>query len=238
MNNFKNEIISEISLTDKKKDDINVNSLSFELNKEKLTKIYQFSQSVIFIAFDTYRETLSKEFLNEMNIDKIYYNLLSTGYGILNNWSRIVNNGNYIKNFGSNVKEFIEKLNKEFNTQSKNFMWNEYALKKSDKLSDIIYKKIIKLFTKQLLMLQTQALDKFKDNLIESVGSNNDYDNEKFKLIQKIKDWFIINSSNLRIPELNFNINNALNELEQVLLDFAQKFNDSPIYKLLSLKKN
>ncbi|AAK39850.1 hypothetical protein (nucleomorph) [Guillardia theta] len=234
---FNDKNITEINLSNKNKYRLNNKSTLLELDKERLTKLYNFSQNVFFID-DKFLENLSKEIVYEINIDKTYYKLLSTGYEILNNWSKIVNSGNYIKNFGDNVKEFIEKLNKEFNFETNNSSCNNYMIQKSENLSESIYKKIIKLFTKQLLMLQTQALDKFKDVLIDIVSkSDNDFEIEKTKLIQKVKDWFVINSKDLRIPELNLNINNALIELEQVLTDFAQKFNDSPVYKLLSLNK-
>jgi hypothetical protein len=66
----------------------------------------------------------------------------------------------------------MENINKKFDYLIPKDISMINSIKKKLKLNNIVQQKILFLFTKQLLNLQSQALDKFKDTLLKIVSDS------------------------------------------------------------------
>jgi len=187
--------------------------------------------------------TFDDEYLNihdSFLVGRIFNELWLTSNDVIKHWGSHVSKGKVIENFGSMVSNFLTGLMEEFNKllpshlhkKSKNF------LKKTKELSDMVQGRIKSLFTSQLLILQTQALDKFKDILIwQAKFSHKGFEFEKGVAILQVNDWFEAKASRISNTELRLDINGARKELQQELGIFAEMFKDSAVSKLISIQK-
>jgi len=123
-------------------------------------------------------------------------------------------------------------------TLPSNLRKNENSLNKIRELSEMVQGRITALYTSQLLILQTHALDKFKDILIwQAKHSNKDFEFEKGVAILQVNDWFESKASRITITEMRLDFNGAKKELQQVLVEVAEKFKDSAVSRLISIQK-
>jgi len=112
------------------------------------------------------------------------------------------------------------------------------SIEKIKELSDMVQGRITSLFTSQLLILQTQALDKFKDLLVwQAKNSQKEFEFEKGIAITQVNDWFESKASKISIPEMRLDFIGAKKELQQVLGEVSEKFKESAVSKLISIQK-
>lgn len=174
--------------------------------------------------------------------DKIYNNMWLTFNTVINHWSSFVSSGKVIENFGLTVTQFLTGLASEFentlNTLNTMGIDDRIAEENIKWLSGMMQDRIISLFTSQLLILQTQALDKFKDYLIwQAKYSNKAFEFEKGIAIIQVNEWFESKASEISVPEMRLGFSGAKKELQQVLGEVAEKFKDSAVSKLISIQK-
>jgi len=187
------------------------------------------------LVFDQDYQNIHDSFL----VGGIFNDLWLTSNSVINHWSSYVSKGKVIENFGSMVSNFLTGLVEEFEkTLPSNLRNNKNSLNKIRELSDMVRGRITSLFTSQLLILQTQALDKFKDILIwQAKFSHKEFEFEKGVAILQVNDWFEAKASRISITEMRLNFNGAKKELQQVLGEVAEKFKDSAVSKLISIQK-
>ena len=172
-------------------------------------------------------------------IGRIFNDLWLASNGVINHWNSYVSNGKVIENFGSSVSDFLSGMMEEFEKTLPSTLRNSsISLGKIKELSDMVQGRITSLFTSQLLILQTQALDKFKDILVwQAKHSQKDFEFEKGIAILEVNDWFESKASKISIPEMRLDYNGAKKELQQVLGEVSEKFKDSAVSKLISIQK-
>ena len=172
-------------------------------------------------------------------IGRIFNDLWLASNSVINHWNSYVSNGKVIENFGSSVSDFLSGMMEEFEKTLPSTLRNSsISLGKIKELSDMVQGRITSLFTSQLLILQTQALDKFKDILVwQAKHSQKDFEFEKGIAILEVNDWFESKASKISIPEMRLDYNGAKKELQQVLGEVSEKFKDSAVSKLISIQK-
>ena len=187
------------------------------------------------IKFDQDYQKIQNSFL----IGKIFNDLWLTSNNVINHWASYVSKGKVIENFGSNVSSFLAGMLEEFEktlpTELKN---NPESLEKIRVLSDMVQGRIISLFTSQLLILQTQALDKFKDILVwQAKNSSKEFEFDKGVAMLEVNEWFENKASKITVPEMRLDSTGAKKELQQVLSEVTEKFKESAVAKLISIEK-
>jgi len=172
-------------------------------------------------------------------IGRIFNDLWLTSNSVINHWSSYVSKGKVIENFGSNVSNFLSGMMEEFEkTLPSSLKSNSESLNKIKELSDMVQGRITSLFTSQLLILQTQALDKFKDILVwQAKHSSKEFEFEKGIAILQVNEWFELKASKISVPEMRLDYHGAKKELQQVLGEVTEKFKDSAVSKLISIQK-
>lgn len=172
-------------------------------------------------------------------IGRIFNDLWLTSNNVINHWSSYVSNGKVIENFGSNVSSFLSGMMEEFEQTLPVDLKNDPdSLNKIRELSDMVQIRITSLFTSQLLILQTQALDRFKDVLVwQAKHSNEEFEFEKGVAVQQINEWFESKAEKICIPEMRLDFTGAKKELQRVLGEVTEKFKDSAVSKLISIQK-
>jgi len=203
------------------------------------SSILSSSESILYlpheIKFDQDYQTIQNSFL----IGKIFNDLWLTSNNVINHWASYVSKGKVIENFGSNVSSFLAGMLEEFEktlpTELKN---NTESLDKIRELSDMVQGRIISLFTSQLLILQTQALDKFKDILVwQAKNSSKEFEFDKGVAMLEVNEWFENKASKITVPEMRLDSTGAKKELQQVLSEVTEKFKESAVAKLISIEK-
>ena len=171
--------------------------------------------------------------------DSAFHEVWESSQQILKRWNKIIYKGKTIENYGKIAASFLENINKKFECFIPNeFSTNQITLKKKLKFNNIIQQKISYLFTKQLLNLQSQGLDKFKDILLKIASDpNKNFDSEKKIAIESISKWFIFNADSLVSRNIKLSYVAAQKELDNVLIEFSEKFKESPIVKIQSLQR-
>jgi hypothetical protein len=172
-------------------------------------------------------------------IGKIFNDLWLTSNNVINHWNSYVSNGKVIENFGSSVSSFLSGMMEEFEKALPSKLKNNMvSIEKIKELSDMVQGRITSLFTSQLLILQTQALDKFKDLLVwQAKNSQKEFEFEKGIAITQVNDWFESKASKISIPEMRLDFIGAKKELQQVLGEVSEKFKESAVSKLISIQK-
>lgn len=172
-------------------------------------------------------------------IGRIFNDLWLTCNNVINHWSSYVSNGKVIENFGANVSSFLSGMMEEFErTLPVDLKSNPNSLSKIRELSDMVQIRITSLFTSQLLILQTQALDRFKDILVwQAKHSNEEFEFEKGVAVQQVNEWFESKAAKICIPEMRLDFTGAKKELQRVLGEVTEKFKDSAVSKLISIQK-
>jgi hypothetical protein len=171
--------------------------------------------------------------------DSAFHEVLQYSQQILKKWGKIVYKGKTINNYGKIVSNFLENVNQKFDSLiPKDFDKDQVSIKKKLKINNIVQQRILFLFTKQLLNLQSQALEKFKDTLLKIASdSKKNFDSEKKLAIDSVNQWFISHAEALVSNNIRLSYIAAQKELDNVLIEFSEKFKESPIVKLQSLQR-
>mmetsp|Transcript_46972 Transcript_46972/g.96046 ORF Transcript_46972/g.96046 Transcript_46972/m.96046 type:complete len:539 (+) Transcript_46972:59-1675(+) len=180
-----------------------------------------------------------KNLINLYQTDVVFNQLWEISNNVIKNWTKMANRGKIIDNFGTIVSEFLNGLLLQFGKSLPlDFADDERAVKKIQELSNMVRNHIISLFTRQVLNLQTQALDKFKDALLTIISdSKKDFEFEKKVVMEKTNLWFEEKAGKIVVPEMQLTYQGAKKELQNVLIEFAEKFRESPVVKLNSMEK-
>mmetsp|Transcript_8650 Transcript_8650/g.18618 ORF Transcript_8650/g.18618 Transcript_8650/m.18618 type:complete len:286 (+) Transcript_8650:702-1559(+) len=171
--------------------------------------------------------------------DSAFHEVLQFSQQILKKWGKVVYKGKTINNYGKIVSNFLENVNQKFDSLiPKDFNKDQVSIKKKLKINSIVQQRILFLFTKQLLNLQSQALEKFKDTLLKIASdSKKNFDSEKKLAIDTVSQWFISHAEALVSNNNRLSYIAAQKELDNVLIEFSEKFKESPIVKLQSLQR-
>jgi hypothetical protein len=171
--------------------------------------------------------------------DSAFHEVLQFSQQILKKWGKVVYKGKTINNYGKIVSDFLENVDQKFDSLiPKDFSKDQVSIKKKLKINNIVQQRILFLFTKQLLNLQSQALEKFKDSLLKIASdSKKNFDSEKKLAIDSVNQWFILHAEALVSNNIRLSYIAAQKELDNVLIEFSEKFKESPIVKLQSLQR-
>jgi len=203
------------------------------------SSILSSSESIVYLPHEIKFDQDYRNVQNSFLIGKIFNDLWLTSNNVINHWASYVSKGKVIENFGSNVSSFLAGMLEEFEktlpTEIKN---NTESLNKIRELSDMVQGRIISLFTSQLLILQTQALDKFKDILVwQAKNSSKEFEFDKGLAMLEVNEWFQNKASKIAVPEMRLDSTGAKKELQQVLSEVTEKFKESAVAKLISIEK-
>nr|UXY87459.1 GTP-binding protein [Cryptomonas sp.] len=171
--------------------------------------------------------------------DSILYKFSRICNQVFKKWSKVIYRGKIIKNFGCVLSDFLNCISKQFDLSVPLGLekCSDIANKKAE-LVDIIREKASFFFTRQLLNLQSQALDKFRGMLLNVISdSKTSFETIKKLSIDNINNWFVLNAKCLLSNSIKLSYYPAQKELNSVLLEFAEKFKDSPVVKLQSLQR-
>ena len=197
------------------------------------------AESIVYLPQDVKFDQDFQKIQNSFLIGKIFNDLLLTSNNVINHWGSYVSKGKVIENFGSNVSDFLIGMLEEFEkTLPRELKNNNESLDKIRELSDMVQGRIVSLFTSQLLILQTQALDKFKDILVwQAKNSSKEFEFDKSVAMLEVNEWFEKKATKIAIPEMKLDSTGAKRELRQVLGEVTEKFKESAIAKLISVEK-
>jgi hypothetical protein len=197
------------------------------------------AESIVYLPKDVKFDQDFQKIQNSFLIGKIFNDLWLTSNNVINHWGSYVSKGKVIENFGSNVSGFLTGMLEEFEkTLPHELKNNNESLDKIRELSDMVQGRIISLFTSQLLILQTQALDKFKDILVwQAKNSSKDFEFDKSVAMLEVNEWFENKATKIVIPEMRLDSTGAKRELQQVLGEVTEKFKESAVAKLISVEK-
>mmetsp|Transcript_53727 Transcript_53727/g.127047 ORF Transcript_53727/g.127047 Transcript_53727/m.127047 type:complete len:540 (+) Transcript_53727:1168-2787(+) len=207
--------------------------------KEKIEKFWKESETLLFLPLLNREDTEIKGLINLYQTDILFNQLWQISNEVIKNWTTLVNRGKLVDNFGSIVSDFLSGLVLQFEKSlPEDFANDPRAIRKIQELSDMVRQQIISLFTRQILNLQTQALDKFKDLLLSIISdTKKDFEFEKKLVMEKINSWFEEKAEKIIVPEMQLTYQGARKELQNVLIEFAEKFKESPVVKLNSMQK-
>ena len=216
-----------------------INPVSIESFSQFSSPLFILSNIISYLPDNILFDEDYQKIYNSFLIARIFNDLWLTSNSVINHWSSYVSKGKVIENFGGIVSAFLTGMREEFEkTLPSNLRKNENSLNKIRELSEMVQGRITALYTSQLLILQTQALDKFKDILIwQAKHSNKDFEFEKGVAILQVNDWFESKASRITITEMRLDFNGAKKELQQVLVEVAEKFKDSAVSRLISIQK-
>jgi hypothetical protein len=202
-------------------------------------QIWKDSEKLLFLPFLNTEDIEVSGLINLYQTDSLFNQLWQISTDVMKNWTTLVARGKIVDDFGYIVSEFLSGLVLQFEKSlPQDFANDERAIRKIQELSDMVRQNIISLFTRQILNLQTQALDKFKDLLLSIISdTKKDFEFEKKLVMEKINSWFEEKAEKIVVPEMQLTYQGAKKELQNVLIEFAEKFKESPVVKLNSMQK-
>jgi len=172
-------------------------------------------------------------------IDFAFYQVSEISLIILKKWNKFIQKGKTLENYGKLASDFLKITEQKFDDLIPlEINKNPILVEKKQKIRSFLVKKISSLFTKQLLNLQTQALEKFKEMLDKVISEpKKPFDTERQKIIEYINEWFSLHAKLLLSKDVDLSYLAAKRELNNVLLDFSEKYKDSPAAKIKAMQR-
>ncbi|AEA39073.1 hypothetical protein CPARA_3gp415 (nucleomorph) [Cryptomonas paramecium] len=171
-------------------------------------------------------------------VDSASNEVLKMFYKNFAKWDKVIRKGKLVDTYGKITLSFIEMANKKFDALIPGKFQNCLLVEKKKKeLHKIFQQYILYLFTKQLLSLQSQSLERFKNMFIEnSLLSKKSFELQKKTAIDDTNEWFISHAIPLTLGNSDLSYTFAQKELNDVLEEFSEKLRDSPTIKMRMLK--
>nr|UXY86992.1 GTP-binding protein [Cryptomonas paramecium] len=179
-----------------------------------------------------------KDILSFYFIDSASDEVLKIFYKNFSKWDKTIRKGKLVGTYGKVTSDFMEIANKKFDVLiPKKFQNCSFFEKKKKELYKTFQQYILYLFTKQLLSLQSQSLERFKNIFMEnSLLSKKSFELQKKIAIDDTDEWFVSHAVSLTMGNSNLSYTFAQKELNDVLDEFSEKLRDSPTIKMRMLR--
>mmetsp|Transcript_1471 Transcript_1471/g.4454 ORF Transcript_1471/g.4454 Transcript_1471/m.4454 type:complete len:541 (-) Transcript_1471:161-1783(-) len=153
----------------------------------------------------------------------------------INRWASEVDAGKLVSRFGAEANKLVDARLKGYELATSMHANAPVRQKKENELKQFLKTNITGIFQKQILTLQTSALQQFKDLLLKNVltGERRNHTTA----LNKVLDDFASKADDLVVDEYHLSFHGPRNVLRDVLNDYAQRFEDSPTVQLTAIQR-
>lgn len=212
----------------------------------------KFSKHVPAEGFCQYADTVWQEMDNDKGVelpskkdlvasyrcDVAYDNQQRPALNLLNRWTSDVDRGRTIPSFGDKATGILNSALEKYDRDTASHAASSIRGKKRTELQNALQARIRALFNKQILLLQNSALQKFKDILLQAVGSSEPISEiETQSAVQRVDEWFARKSESLLVPSMRLSFRAARLEVQNALQTFGEGFRNSPTAQLQAMQQ-
>eukprot|EP00172_Hildenbrandia_rubra_P000694 Plantae.Rhodophyta-Hildenbrandia_rubra.ctg13829.p1 GENE.Plantae.Rhodophyta-Hildenbrandia_rubra.ctg13829~~Plantae.Rhodophyta-Hildenbrandia_rubra.ctg13829.p1 ORF type:complete len:561 (+),score=116.22 Plantae.Rhodophyta-Hildenbrandia_rubra.ctg13829:148-1830(+) len=178
-----------------------------------------------------------KDLIAAYRCDVAFDSQLRPGLTQLNRWTAEVDRGRTISNFGSKASELLENALENYDADTSSHATASVRSKKRSELQSSLQARIRFLFNKQMMLLQNQALQKFKEKLLNNVADGdtiNDFETQQ--ALRTVDEWFSRKAEELLVGSMRLSFRSARLEVQNALQTFGENFKSSPTAQLQAMK--
>lgn len=182
----------------------------------------------------------------------------------INRWSKEVDGGKLVSKFGKEASKMLDDRMTEYEAATSMHANAPVRARKETELRQFLQNNIISLFQKQILVLQSQSMQKFKQVLLDNVRLiyetlwkslllsvvyvltdlilmyvqvSNGASSSANVAMGGVVNWFSSEAENLVVPEMLLSFHQSKTVLQTVLQEYAQRFENSPAVQLAAMQR-
>lgn len=154
----------------------------------------------------------------------------------LNKWNTDVDRGRTVPQFGDKATSLLDNALTKYDRETASHASAPIRGKKRTELQGALHSRIHSLFNKQLLLLQSSALQRFKNVLLADVA-NPISDPEMQGSLRRVIEWFSRKAESLIVVSMRLSYRGARQEVQNALQTFGEGFRNSPTAQLQAMQQ-
>lgn len=154
----------------------------------------------------------------------------------LNRWTSEVDRGRVVPTFGDKATTLLETALEKYDRDTATHASSAIRAKKRSELQSSLQARIRSLFNKQILLLQSAALQRFKDILLSNV-TNPMYETDTPAALRRVDEWFARKAETLLVRSMRLSFRSARQEVQNALHTFGEGFANSPTAQLQAMQQ-
>eukprot|EP00173_Palmaria_palmata_P001457 Plantae.Rhodophyta-Palmaria_palmata.ctg18134.p1 GENE.Plantae.Rhodophyta-Palmaria_palmata.ctg18134~~Plantae.Rhodophyta-Palmaria_palmata.ctg18134.p1 ORF type:complete len:307 (+),score=56.71 Plantae.Rhodophyta-Palmaria_palmata.ctg18134:108-923(+) len=179
-----------------------------------------------------------KELVASYRCDVAYDNQQRPTLTQLNRWTSDVDRGRTIATFGDKAGAILSGALEKYDRDTASHAASSVRGKKRAELQSALQARIRALFNKQILLLQNQSLQKFKDILLSAVSSSEPIsETETQSAVLRVDEWFARKAEGLLVANMPMSFRAARLEVQNALQTFGEGFRNSPTAQLQAMQQ-
>eukprot|EP00871_Galdieria_phlegrea_P001870 jgi/Galph1/2684/GphlegSOOS_G1325.1 len=179
-----------------------------------------------------------RELMATYQCDLSYETQLQAAMDKIKRWMNEVGRGKIVDKFGHKASSLYVEAMDNYDISTAPYSSFGVRAQKKTELGNVLQNQLKSLFHKQIILLQQQALNKFKDMLLSAVATNgsiSEYD--QHVAMRRADDWFIKKAEDLVVPSLRLHYRVYRLEMQSALNETSTKFRDSPTVQMQAMQK-
>lgn len=154
----------------------------------------------------------------------------------LNRWTSEVDRGRVVSTFGDKASALLDTALEKYDRDTATHASSNVRAKKRSELQTALQARIRALFNKQILLLQSAALQRFKDILLSNV-TNPMYETDTPAALRRVDEWFARKAESLLVRSMKLSFRSARQEVQNALHTFGEGFANSPTAQLQAMQQ-
>ncbi|KAK4530248.1 hypothetical protein CCYA_CCYA03G1105 [Cyanidiococcus yangmingshanensis] len=172
----------------------------------------------------------------------IYDRLLRAALDQISKWYNQVDSSKVVEGFGSKAQELLSVTGEQYDSETSAFATSDASLirnRKRHELMSTLQNHIRSLFNRQIQILQNQAMTRFRDQMLALIADRSGMVSEfecQF-LVRRMDEFFNRKAEELLVPSMRLSYRTSRTDLQNTLLEAANKYRDSPTAQLQAMTR-
>jgi hypothetical protein len=172
----------------------------------------------------------------------VYDRLLRSALEQISKWYNQVDSGKVVEGFGTKAQELLSVTGEQYDSETSAFATSDASLIRSRKrheLLSILQNHVRSLFNRQIQILQNQAMTRFRDQMLALIADRSGMVSEfecQF-LVRRMDEFFNRKAEELLVPSMRLSYRTSRTDLQNSLLEAANKYRDSPTAQLQAMTR-
>ncbi|KAK4535088.1 hypothetical protein CDCA_CDCA03G1113 [Cyanidium caldarium] len=182
------------------------------------------------------------ELLAVYRCDRVAERLHALAHEQIAKWYAEVDSGKVVENFGRKAQELLNSTGEQYDADTSAYATTDGALIRSRKrheLMSTLQNHLRALFNRQVQILQNQALNKFRDQMLSLIADRSGMvsEFESQFLVRRVDEFFFKRAEELLVPSMRLTYRASRTDLQNTLLEAASRYRDSPTSQLQAMTR-
>jgi hypothetical protein len=172
----------------------------------------------------------------------VFDRLLRSALEQISKWYNQVDSGKLVDGFGSKAQELLTTTGEKYDSETSALTSSSASLvrnRKRHELVSTLQNHIRALFNRQIQLLQNQTMTRFRDQMLALIADRSGMVSEfecQF-LVRRMDEFFNRKAEELLVPSMRLSYRSSRTDLQNTLLEAANKYRDSPTAQLQAMTR-